>query len=213
MLARRGGGARVRSIGAPAARSAEQAPGSVRSRGLSGHAPARDPAIMRAMSEPRHCVAVIGGAVAGAELAGTLAAAGVEVAVFDQNPRPYGKIEDGLPRWHVALRRKEYETIGEHLSLPNVHFVPKTATGRDVSFRELVNDWGFTAVVLACGAWRDRPLPVAGADEYIGRGLVYQNPFIIWFNHANEKDYTGEVFEPKDGVLVVGGGLASIDVV
>ena len=168
---------------------------------------------MRAMSEPRHCVAVIGGAVAGAELAGTLAAAGVEVAVFEQNPRPYGKIEDGLPRWHVALRRKEYEAIGEHLSLPNVHFVPKTATGRDVSFPELVNEWGFTAVVLACGAWRDRPLPVEGADAYVGRGLVYQNPFIIWFNHANEKNYAGEVFEPQDGVLVVGGGLASIDVV
>jgi NADPH-dependent glutamate synthase beta subunit-like oxidoreductase len=156
---------------------------------------------------------VIGGAVAGAEVAGRLAAAGVEVAVFDQNPRPYGKIEDGLPRWHVALRRKEYETIGERLRLPNVHFVPLTAVGRDVAFPELVSGWGFTAVVLACGAWRDRPLPVEGADAYVSRGLVYQNPFIIWFNHAQEKNYRGEVFTPEDGVLVVGGGLASIDVV
>src|SRR3990170_3891721 len=105
-------------------------------------------AIMRAMSEgPAHCVAVIGGAVAGAEVAGTLARAGVEVAVFEQNARPYGKIEDGLPRWHVALRRKEYEAIGEHLSLPNVHFVPLTAVGRDVAFPELAREWGFTAVV------------------------------------------------------------------
>jgi NADPH-dependent glutamate synthase beta subunit-like oxidoreductase len=160
-----------------------------------------------------HFVAVIGGAVAGAEVAGRLAAAGVEVAVFDQNPRPYGKIEDGLPRWHVALRRKEYETIGENLGLPNVHFVPMTAVGRDVGFPELVSGWGFTAVVLACGAWRDRPLPVEGADAYVSRGLVYQNPFIIWFNHAQEKGYRGEVFTPEDGVLVVGGGLASIDVV
>ena len=158
-------------------------------------------------------MAVVGGAVAGAEVAGALSERGTEVVVFEQNPRPYGKIEDGLPRWHVALRHKEYSSIGEHLSHPNVHFVPKTATGRDITFRELVNDWGFTAVVLACGAWRDRPLPVEGADAYVGRGLVYQNPFIIWFNHANEKGYQGEVFDPKDGVLVVGGGLASIDVV
>jgi NADPH-dependent glutamate synthase beta subunit-like oxidoreductase len=169
---------------------------------------------MRSMSgEAGHLVAVIGGAVAGAEVAGTLARAGVEVAVFEQNPRPYGKIEDGLPRWHVALRRKEYESIGEHLSLPNVHYVPGTAVGRDVAFPKLAREWGFTAVVLACGAWRDRPLPVEGADAYVDRGLVYQNPFIIWFNHANEKGYTGQVFEPSDGVLVVGGGLASIDVV
>jgi NADPH-dependent glutamate synthase beta subunit-like oxidoreductase len=159
-----------------------------------------------------HFVAVIGGAVAGAEVAGTLARAGVEVAVFEQNPRPYGKIEDGLPRWHVALRRKEYDTIGANLALPKVHYVPRTVIGRDVPFRALTGEWGFSAVVLACGAWRDRPLPVEGADAYVDRGLVYQNPFVIWFNHANEKGHQGQVFEPMDGVLVVGGGLASIDV-
>ena len=162
---------------------------------------------------PSHSVAVIGGAVAGAEVAGALAERGARVAVIEQNPRPYGKIEDGLPRWHVALRRKEYETIGEKLSRPNVDFVPLTSIGRDVGFRELTRDWGFSAVVLACGAWRDRPLPVEGADAYVGRGLIYQNPFIIWFNHANEKAYRGPVFEPRDGAIVVGGGLASIDVV
>jgi ferredoxin--NADP+ reductase len=162
--------------------------------------------------ETSRFVAVIGGAVAGAEVAGTLARAGVEVAVFEQNPRPYGKIEDGLPRWHVALRKKEYETIGAKLSLPKVHFVPETTIGRDIPFPALTREWGFGAVVLACGAWRDRPLPVEGADAYVDRGLVYQNPFVIWFNHANEKGYAGQKFEPMDGVIVVGGGLASIDV-
>jgi NADPH-dependent glutamate synthase beta subunit-like oxidoreductase len=160
-----------------------------------------------------HFVAVIGGAVAGAEVAGTLAERGVQVAVFEQNPRPYGKIEDGLPRWHHALRRKEYESIGRRLSHPNVHFVPNTGIGADIDFRELVNEWGFSGVVLAIGAWRDRPLPVEGADEWIDKGLVYQNPFVIWFNHANEAGYAGQCFEPRDGVMVIGGGLASIDVV
>jgi NADPH-dependent glutamate synthase beta subunit-like oxidoreductase len=113
----------------------------------------------------------------------------------------------------VALRRKEYETIGSRLSLPGVHYVPNTRIGKDLELRELVEGWGFCAVVLACGAWRDRPLPVEGADEYVGRGLVYQNPFILWFNHANEAGYAGTRYEPLDGALVVGGGLASIDVV
>ncbi|MGI9430690.1 MAG: hypothetical protein ACR2PQ_00655, partial [Myxococcota bacterium] len=63
-----------------------------------------------------------------------------------------------------------------------------------------------------CGAWRDRPLPIEGADAYLGKGLIYQNPFIIWFNHSEEAGYDGPVFEPQDGTLVVGGGLASIDV-
>ena len=162
---------------------------------------------------PRHCVAVIGGATAGAEVAGRLAERGAEVVVIEQNPRPYGKIEDGLPRWHHALRNKEYKTISAKLSRPGVHFVPQTRIGRDLDFSELVNDWGFSAVVLANGAWRDRPLPIEGADDYVGKGLIYQNPFIIWFNHAGEKGYDGPTFVPEDDVIVVGGGLASIDVI
>ena len=64
---------------------------------------------------PAPCVAVIGGATAGAEVAGRLAERGAVVVVFEMNPRPYGKIEDGLPRWHVALREKEYENVRNKL--------------------------------------------------------------------------------------------------
>jgi len=165
-----------------------------------------------ATSAPRHVVAVVGGATAGAEAAAMLADRGVVVVVFDQNARPYGKIEDGLPRWHVKLRRKEYETINDKLSRPGVHFVPCTKIGRDVDFPALVSEWGFSAVLLAHGAWRDRPLPVKGADDYVGKGLVYQNPFIYWFNHFTERGYDGPQYEAVDGAIVVGGGLASVDV-
>ena len=164
-------------------------------------------------AEPRHVVAIVGGATAGAEVAGALADRGVEVIVVEQNPRPYGKIEDGLPRWHVALRRKEYRLIDQKLDRARVHFVPLTRIGRDLPFETLARDWGLTAVVLANGAWRDRPVPIPGADAYEGRGLVYQNSFIYWFNHSNESGYAGPVYETPDDAIVVGGGLASIDVV
>ena len=123
------------------------------------------------MSEraPQFVVAVVGGATAGAEAAGMLAARGITAVVFEQNPRPFGKIEDGLPRWHVKLRKKEYETINARLERSGVHFVPNTKIGRDVGFDELTTQWGFSAVVLAHGAWRDRPLPVEGAAD-IGLG-------------------------------------------
>jgi len=170
--------------------------------------------MLRAMSDAAstHCVAVIGGAVAGAEMAKALSAVGVEVVVFEQNPKPFGKIEDGLPRWHESLQQKEYKRIVEGLTHPRVHFVPLTRVGRDVDFSELAESWGFTGVVLASGAWRDRPLPVDGADQYIDKGVIYQNPFIIWFNHAEDPKYDGPVYTPKDGAMVIGGGLASIDV-
>ncbi len=157
-------------------------------------------------------VAIVGGATAGAEAAGLLAEREIASVVFEQNPRPYGKIEDGLPRWHVKLRQKEYETINQRLARPEVHFVPLTKIGRDIDFPELATGWGFSAVLLAHGAWRDRPFPVEGADRYVGKGLVYQNPFVYWFNHFPERAYDGPRYTVADGAVVVGGGLASIDV-
>ncbi len=164
------------------------------------------------MDAEDYAIAIVGGATAGAEAADIFAKQAILTVVFEQNARPYGKVEDGLPKWHVALRQKEYGTIDRKLAQEHVHYVPNTALGRDVSLRELVEDWGFHSVVLANGAWRDRPLPIEGADRYVGRGLVYQNPFIMWFNHRHEAAYDGEEFDVPDGTLVVGGGLASIDV-
>jgi len=165
------------------------------------------------MSAESHAIAVIGGATAGAEAAGIFADHDILTVVFEQNARPYGKVEDGLPRWHAALRRKEYASIDGKLTKPRVQFVPNTVVGRDVELAELAGEWGFQVVVLANGAWRDRPLPVKGADAWIDKGLVYQNPFIYWFNHYNEASYDGPQYEILDGTAVVGGGLASIDVV
>jgi NADPH-dependent glutamate synthase beta subunit-like oxidoreductase len=173
--------------------------------------------MMRDVSEPardeQYAIAVIGGATAGAEAASIFSERGILTAVFEQNARPYGKIEDGLPRWHVELRHQEYQSIDEGLSAPHVHFVPRTKLGRDLDLGDLARGWGFHAVVLANGAWRDRPLPLEGADAFVGRGLVYQNPFIYWFNHYPEAGYDGPRYEIADGTIVVGGGLASIDVV
>jgi ferredoxin/flavodoxin---NADP+ reductase len=158
-------------------------------------------------------VAVVGGAISGSGAAEILADRGIRVAVIEQNKRPYGKIEDGLPRWHVEQRKQEYAHIGARLKKPGVYFVPSTKLGRDLEFGDFCNNWGFSAVILANGAWRDRDLGVPGAQEFVDKGLVYQNPFIYWYNHKNEKDYTGPRYETPDETIVVGGGLASIDVV
>ena len=55
---------------------------------------------------PSHAVAVIGGACAGSVVAEHLARSGCRVVVFEQNQRPYGKIGDGLPRWHAKQREE-----------------------------------------------------------------------------------------------------------
>jgi ferredoxin--NADP+ reductase len=164
-------------------------------------------------SSRRHVVAIIGGATAGSEVARVFARRGALVIVIEQNPRPYGKIEDGLPRWHVKQRLDEYEEINKRLDDPNILYLPLTRMGRDLQFDELRATWGLNAIVLANGAWRDRPFPVDGADEYVDKGLVYQNPLIYWFNHYLEASYEGLRYQLEPGTIVIGGGLASIDVV
>ncbi len=161
---------------------------------------------------PTHFVAIFGGACAGSEVAAQLARRGIAAVVVDQKALPYGKIEDGLPKWHYKLRDKEERKIDEKITLPGVYFIPKTRLGRDIEFNEVVHEWGFSAIVLAIGAWRDRPLPIEGINDYVGKGLYYQNPFVEWFNHKHEPDYKGPQLEIHDGAIVVGGGLASIDV-
>src|SRR5215471_13834802 len=118
-------------------------------------------------SGSRHVIAVVGAATAGSEIARILADRGTLVIVLEQNPRPYGKIEDGLPRWHVKQRKEEYEEINKRLDHPNIDYLPLTRMGRDVSFDELRTGWGLSAIVLTHGAWRDRPFPVAGSDRFV----------------------------------------------
>lgn len=162
--------------------------------------------------QPGHIVAIMGGAVSGSEAAYQLAQRGIRSVVFEQKALPYGKIEDGLPKWHVKLRDKEEQKIDEKLDHPLISFVPNTRLGADIELRDLIDNWGFSAVLLANGAWRDRSLPVPGIDYYINRGLVYQNPLVMWFNHNHEPDYDGPTYDLPDNAVIIGGGLASIDV-
>ncbi len=87
--------------------------------------------------------------------------------------------------------------------------------GRDIDFdADLRTNWGLNVHHAGThGAWRDRPFPVEGADQFVDKGLVYQNPLIYWFNHYPEQTYNGPRYELTPGAIVVGGGLASIDVV
>jgi len=165
------------------------------------------------MTNPSHFVAVFGGAVAGAEAANQLAKRGVRTVVFEQQPLPYGKIEDGLPKWHVKLRNSEEQKINDKINQPLVTYVPKVRLGKDIQFEDVAKNWGFSAVLIATGAWKDRPLPIEGVDDYVGKGLYYQNPFIFWFNHYHETGYDGPKYDILDDVVIVGGGLASLDVV
>ncbi len=165
------------------------------------------------MEKIGHYVAIFGGAVAGSEAVYQLIKNDINLVVFDQNALPYGKIESGLPKWHVKLRDKQEQKIDERISDPKIKYVPNVHLGKDIDFIDVVKNWGFSAVLLANGAWRDRPLQVEGIDAYIGNGLYYQNPLVAWFNQNHDPNYKGEWLDIVDGAIVVGGGLASLDII
>lgn len=161
----------------------------------------------------KHIVAIIGGAVAGSEAAKQLTEKGIPCIVFEQNVLPYGKMETGLPKWHFKLRDRQEKIIDEKLSHPLVDFIPKVKLGRELDIHELIDDWKFSAVLLAIGAWRDRPLPIEGIDAFINKGLLYQSQITQWFNFCHDPNYSGPRYEmPYKNVAVIGGGLASLDI-
>ncbi len=159
-----------------------------------------------------HYVAIFGGSVAGSEAASELAKRGIRTAVFEQYALPYGKLESGLPIWHMNLRDRQEGIIDKKLQNELIEFIPLTKLGKDIEFNKFVKDWDFSAVLLATGAWRDRPIPVKGFEQYIGKGFHYQNPFVNWFNHRHETDYNSIQFSVPDETIIIGGGLASLDV-
>ena len=161
----------------------------------------------------KHFVAIIGGSVAGSEAALILAEKGYRAVVFDQKPLPYGKIEDGLPNWHVGLRDKEEAAINKRLSHENVRYVPGFRLGTDAKMEDLVNDWGFSAVIVAIGAWHDRKIDIEGIEKFYNKGIVKQNDLVYWFNHKHEPNYSGPSYKIMNNTAVVGGGLASLDMV
>jgi len=161
----------------------------------------------------KHYVAVIGGSISGSEAANLLAENGFRVVVFEMNKLPYGKIEDGLPNWHIKLRDRQIKEIDRKLDHPNIRFVPKIKIGKDIDFLDLVSNWGFSAIIIANGAWFDRRLQIPNIEKFIDKELVYQNSFIYWFNHKHECDFNSQNYFIKDDAIVVGGGLASLDVV
>ncbi|MDO9261893.1 MAG: hypothetical protein Q7U08_08130, partial [Flavobacteriaceae bacterium] len=160
----------------------------------------------------KHFIAVIGGSVSGSEAVNLLTEQNFRVVVFDMNKLPYGKLEDGLPNWHHNLRDRQTSVINEKLNHPNVDFIPTIKIGRDISIDEIKNDWGFSSVILANGAWKDRDLSIDDINKFIDKGLIYQNSLIYWFNHKHEATYNGSKYTMKNNAIVVGGGLASLDI-
>ncbi|MBI5498682.1 MAG: FAD-dependent oxidoreductase [Deltaproteobacteria bacterium] len=103
-------------------------------------------------------VAIVGSGPAGLAVAHDLAAAGARVTVFDDQPCVGGMLACAVPSF--VMPRDLLAADVEAIRALGVEFRIGVRVGRDISLETLRR--GHDAVVLAVGAWRGRPLGIAG---------------------------------------------------
>ena len=144
--------------------------------------------------EPKQgMVAIVGAGPAGLSAAWFLRRRGYQVTLFDEHTEPGGIPPFRLPRATLDAELQRLLDLG-------VEFRGGVRLGRQVTFRELRED--FDAVVLAFGAWRGQPLPLEGREA--AQGVASGLEFLEHFNH-------GEDTGIGKRVAVIGGGNTAMD--
>lgn len=154
-------------------------------------------------------VAIVGSGPAGLACAAQLNKAGHEVTVYERADRIGGLLMYGIPT--MKLDKAVVQRRVDLMAAEGVKFVTNTEIGKDISARQLVDD--YDAVVLCGGATKPREFNIEGSDL---KGVQYAMPFL----NGTIKSYldsgleNGEFLsaEGKD-VIVIGGGDTGSDCV
>lgn len=154
-------------------------------------------------------VAVVGSGPAGLAAADQLNKLGHEVTVYERADRIGGLLMYGIP--NMKLDKQVVQRRVELMAAEGVQFITGTEVGKDISTKQLQQD--FDAVVLAGGATKARDLPAPGRDL---KGIHFAMEFL----HQNTKSLLDS--ELQDGkhlsakakdVVVIGGGDTGTDCV
>src|SRR5271170_2234038 len=152
-------------------------------------------------------VAVVGSGPAGLACAQQLARVGHEVHVYEKHAKPGGLLRYGIPDFKLEKRHVERRVV--QMKAEGVIFHCNTMVGRDVSARELLDQ--YDAIALAGGAEAPRDLGAAG------RGLSGVH-FAMEFLPQQNRRVAGEPIganEPITAsgkhVVVIGGGDTGSD--
>jgi glutamate synthase (NADPH/NADH) small chain len=166
---------------------------------IGDHALAAKLAFARPARETGRKVAIIGGGVAGLAAAYQLRRLGHGATIFDERAELGGMTRYGIPGYRMPRDVMDGE-IRRILEL-GVETRMNTRVGRDISFRQLEQD--FDAILLAIGAQQGRTLNIPGGDA---PNCVSGVAFLAAFNEGRMKHTAHKV-------VVIGGGDTAMDVV
>ena len=145
-------------------------------------------------------VAVIGAGPAGLAASYNLALMGYKVTVYDEQPSLGGMAVVGIPPYRLPRDILSRET--DIIKKIGVKFKLNTKIGRDIILDSLAGE-GFKAIFIATGAHLGREFAIENWKEDY-EGLVDGVAFLHDVN-------LGKDIEPKDRVIIVGGGNVAID--
>ena len=143
-------------------------------------------------------VAVVGAGPAGLTAAHELSLKGYRATVFEAEPEPGGMLYCAIPEYrlpHDVITREIEALLNDNISV-----VCNTSLGTDFTIDSLLEE-GFSAVLLALGAHKSRPLGLENEDV---PGVYPSIEFLKAFNQRGEQLAKGRVG-------VIGGGNSAID--
>jgi ferredoxin--NADP+ reductase len=133
------------------------------------------------------------------------AGVGVQVAMLERLPAPFGLVRSGVAPDHPKLKQpiRVYEQVA---TMPGFSYFGNVEVGRDISVDELRAH--FHAIVLAYGAAADVPLRVPGESL---PGSHTATEFVGWYN--GHPDYRDREFDlSQEVVAIIGQGNVALDV-
>jgi len=143
-------------------------------------------------------VAVVGAGPAGLSAAHILSLKGYRVTVYEAEPEPGGMLYCAIPEYRLPREviTKEIQSLLDD----NIEVTCNASLGTDFTVDSLLED-GYSAVLLALGAHKSRPLGLENEDV---EGVYPSIDFLKAFNQRGEQLAKGRVG-------VIGGGNSAID--
>ncbi|APV44234.1 heterodisulfide reductase subunit A [Dehalogenimonas formicexedens] len=153
----------------------------------------RDPVVRNIKRSEK--IAVVGSGPAGLACAYDLLKLGYPVTIYEADEKPGGMLRYGIPAYRLPEASldndiKYIEELGAEIK-----------TGIKVDSLAGLDDHGFAAVFVACGAWKSQELGIPGESA---NGVLNALEFL-------KRVRKGQAPKLGDRVAVIGGGNAAID--